>query len=209
MWTTVKECQHLPLYIIRTADGVIRFLLAQLHIDSLATKHTRNAVRKALSSLPQGLDDTYDAAMHRIHSQNDDDVDLAKRVLIWISYAKRPLTVGELQHAVAIVPMPTNINDGDITDEELLLSVCAGIVTIENESKIIRLVHYCRGFSGHDVKFEDSRGADHDVVRPAKSRACLFSSRGYSFNSPAVGLSRLRRQRGQTCEIPALAIQFP
>lgn len=67
-----------------------RFLLAQLHMDSLATKGTCKAVRKALEALPKGLDNTYDEAMERIEKQNKDDQELAKRVLYWICYALRP-----------------------------------------------------------------------------------------------------------------------
>lgn len=120
----------------------LRFLLAQLHVDSLAKKHNRSAVRTALQDLPKELDDTYDEAMKRIDNQDIEDVELAKQVLSWISYAKRPLTIIELQHALAIVPGARDLDDDAFTDKELLLSVCGGIVTIENESNIIRLVHY-------------------------------------------------------------------
>src|SRR6266516_7172776 len=115
---------------MRTVDCLIRFLLAQLHVDSLAKKHNRAAVRTTLQNLPKVLDDTYDEVMKRIYSQDAEDVELAKQVLSWISYAKRPLTVSELQHALTIVPGARDLDDDALTDKELLLSVCAGIVTI-------------------------------------------------------------------------------
>lgn len=65
-------------------------------MDTLATKGTRKAVKEALKSLPNDLNRTYNEAMQRIESQNDDDRQLAERVLYWISYALRPLTVEEL-----------------------------------------------------------------------------------------------------------------
>ena len=60
---------------------VKRFLLAQLHLDSLAKKQCKKDVRLSLEALPQSLEKIYDEAMQRICSQYDDDVSLAKRVL--------------------------------------------------------------------------------------------------------------------------------
>ena len=80
--------------------------------------------------------------MKRIWSQDPEEVELAEQVLSWISCAKRPLTVTELQYALAINPESTEIDEEAITDEEFLLSVCAGLVTIDQEGNIIRLVHY-------------------------------------------------------------------
>lgn len=80
--------------------------------------------------------------MDRIGSQNEDDAQLGKKVLSWISHAKRPLTVPEMQHAVKIESTTTRIEKFDLTSQDILVSVCAGIVTVDKESNIIRLVHY-------------------------------------------------------------------
>jgi hypothetical protein len=58
-----------------------RFLLAQLHIQSLARRLTVKAVRKALKNLPEKLDDTYNEAIERIKSQDEDKSQLAMRLL--------------------------------------------------------------------------------------------------------------------------------
>jgi hypothetical protein len=42
--------------------------------------------------------------MDRIESQNEEDRNIAKRILIWIANAKRPLSVAELREAIAIEP---------------------------------------------------------------------------------------------------------
>jgi hypothetical protein len=68
-----------------TADPYYRFLLPQLHMESLARKHTRRAVREALENLPKGLDEMYDDVRERIYNQDEDDVQLAKKLLSWVS----------------------------------------------------------------------------------------------------------------------------
>jgi hypothetical protein len=80
--------------------------------------------------------------MQRIWSQGEDDTKLAEQVLYWISFAFRPLTIRELQHALAIELEDIDIDEEALSDEDLLVSVCAGLVTIDQESNIIRLVHY-------------------------------------------------------------------
>jgi hypothetical protein len=109
-------------------------------MDSLANKASRRAVREALKRLSKGVDEIYDEAMKRIEGQSEDDRTLAKAVFAWITYAHRPLTLNELQHAVAVVPDMKNMDPDALVDEQILISVCAGLVVVEEESSIIRLI---------------------------------------------------------------------
>jgi hypothetical protein len=121
--------------LIRTS-----FLLAQLHINSLEGKHTPAAVESALKNMSSEVLRTYDVAMERIRQQNEGDKELAERVLSWITFTLRPLTVVELQHALAVVPGMKKMDPSCIAFEESLTSVCVGLVIIEKESQIIRLI---------------------------------------------------------------------
>jgi GPI inositol-deacylase-like protein len=88
------------------------------------------------------LDRAYVQAMERIEAQAPEHRDLARQVLSWISCAKRRLTSSELQHAIAIEVNNDELDRENITDIELLVSVCTGLVIIDEESNIVRLVHY-------------------------------------------------------------------
>jgi ankyrin repeat protein len=111
-------------------------------MDNLSRKLTRREVRAALGRLPKELDETYDQAMQRIQDQDEDEAALAHKVLCWISYALRPLTVTELQHALAVQLGDDDLDEDGIHEPELIVSVCAGLVTLDEESDHIRLVHY-------------------------------------------------------------------
>ena len=102
--------------------------MVALHTASLATKPTRNSLRRALKSLPTELDNTYDEALQRIRDQNEENVSLAEDVLMWVLYAVEPLEIVQLQHAIASISLDgkTDIGDEDLTDPETLLDVCAG-----------------------------------------------------------------------------------
>src|ERR1700722_4229525 len=109
-------------------------------MDSLVAKFSPREVRAALENLPEGMDGTYDEAMERVEQQDDRRKQLARRVLSWITYAVRPLSVKELQHALAVMPDTTKLDPEDIIDYEILTSVCAGIVVIDEERDVIGLV---------------------------------------------------------------------
>ncbi|RYP10462.1 hypothetical protein DL764_000645 [Monosporascus ibericus] len=135
---------RIPLRLMQAHDSA-RFLLARLHVDSLLDKRTKSKVKSTLESLSKGtkaLDEAYDEAIKRIDSQLPEDSALAKSVLSWISYAQRPLTTGELCHALAVEPGEDELDQDNIPDVEDIISVCAGLVTVDQESNIIRLVHY-------------------------------------------------------------------
>lgn len=122
-----------------------RFLLARFHFESLATKQNRKAIRMALTRLPKELDENYKEAIQRIDSQNDDDALLARRVLSWISFAERAMTASELRYALAVGDLGTEetvLDEEALIDEDLLVTVCTGIVIVDKESQIIRLIHY-------------------------------------------------------------------
>lgn len=100
--------------------------------------------------------------MGRIDSQSPEDRSLARRTIYWISHAKRPLRTDELSCALAIKPGDNKLNLDNLYDAEDIASVCAGLVTIDEESRIVRLVHYTT-----QVYFESMDWNDELRVEPA------------------------------------------
>ena len=97
-----------------------------------------------MEGLPKGsdaYDEAYKDAMERIEGQADAK-ELAKQVLSWITSARRPLTTIELRHALAVEIGESKLDEDNVPQIEDMVSVCAGLVTVDGESGIIRLVHY-------------------------------------------------------------------
>ena len=90
----------------------------------------------------RAYDYAYQDAMERINGQLKGQEELAKQVLLWITFVERPLAIEELQHAIAVVVGESQLDELNISDIEDMISVCAGLVTVDEESRIIRLVHY-------------------------------------------------------------------
>jgi ankyrin repeat protein len=116
-----------------------------LHTDSLLDKRTVTKVKSTLAKLSKGsaaLDDAYRDALQRIKGQLDGDQELAKKVISWITFAKRPLTATEICCALAIELEDVELDSENIPNIKDLVSVCAGLVIVDKESDVIRLVHY-------------------------------------------------------------------
>jgi hypothetical protein len=56
--------------------------------------------------------------------------------------AKRPLTCNELRSALAIEPGANELDTEALLRIEDLATVCRGLVVVDGESNIVRLVHY-------------------------------------------------------------------
>ncbi|KAK2753386.1 hypothetical protein FQN55_003515 [Onygenales sp. PD_40] len=142
----IKKC------ITEAVDGM--FLLAQLYFDSLEDKTTPKAVRGALKSFQKQnadlakdgrsfvLDNAYEQAMERINGQKQGFRELAMSTLQWITHARRPLSAKELQHALAVEIGEVELDEENVSEIEDILSACGGLVTVDEETGIIRLVHY-------------------------------------------------------------------
>lgn len=170
--------------------------MARLLMDSIRSKMTRRALQKALDDLPKTLHDTYDDALDRIKKQNEDERDLAERILSWLSYSFRPLTLMEIRHALAVTLGEESFDESNMPDEEDLPSVCAGLIYVEEGSQIVRLAHYTAQDyleSIRDTKFRDARrlvaGSCLTYLSYRGNRLCHkgqhhvydFSPNGYSY----------------------------
>lgn len=66
---------------------------------------------------------------------------MAKEVLLWIIYAKRLLTT-EMQHALAVEIGAPELDEENLLQLEDIVLICAGLVAVDEQSKIIWLVYY-------------------------------------------------------------------
>ncbi|KAK3936743.1 ankyrin repeat-containing domain protein [Diplogelasinospora grovesii] len=83
-------------------------------------------VEKALETLPEGLGAMYRETERRIESQEENDI----------------LKLAEIQDALAVRPSSTGLDRRDHPFRTKIVSTCAGLVTIDEGSNVIRFVHY-------------------------------------------------------------------
>ncbi|KAL6709052.1 hypothetical protein ACN47E_002179 [Coniothyrium glycines] len=180
--------------IIDAADGM--FLLARLHVDSLRDKRTKAKVMTALTNFSKGsnaLEHAYDKARTRIESRLPGDKALAKSALSWISYAQRPLSVTELSHALAVEPGDKELNMDNIPKVDDLVLVCEGLVTVDRESQIVRLVHYTTQHYLESIREEWDRHSAYKIASTCTTYLCFDAFRSGARTQSADLKIRLKK----------------
>ncbi|KAK7013936.1 ANK-REP-region domain-containing protein, partial [Favolaschia claudopus] len=134
----------IQLAIVQDVNGMQlnRFLLAKLRIDHLGIQTTVASLQGALTTLPSTLTAAYEVTMARINAQPEGFQKLAKKTLMWVSKALRPLSVAELCQILAVEPGDTSLRPEKMPDIETILAACAGLVTVDKELSVVRVVHY-------------------------------------------------------------------
>jgi ankyrin repeat protein len=118
--------------------------LPALQISNILGQTNEWEVREALLKLPTGLFENLDLAMERIRRQDPHSQarsKLAMNTLMWLSHVRRPLTVDELKHAIGTKPLMTRLDPSNLTNAATFVECCLGLVTIDEETSIVRLVH--------------------------------------------------------------------
>jgi ankyrin repeat domain-containing protein 50 len=96
--------------------------------------------RRTLQTFPSKIEEVYLFTWDRILKQNAEQVLLAKSVILWVLNASRLMTVEELRMAVAISPDTYKFEADRVVPDATLISLCRGLVTVEEESRLVRLV---------------------------------------------------------------------
>ena len=119
-----------------------RFLLVSLNIDAVLQETTIHRRRQKLSALADGLGDAYSATLGRIKGEGGEKTRLGLAALMWVSHSERPLKADELCLALAVEIGSPNLNPENIPSISTILACCQGLVVVEMEASIVRLIHF-------------------------------------------------------------------
>lgn len=126
-----------------------------MQVESLVDRVSAKKVRQALTSLsagPEGLQRAYEKAVEQVDSQRVGHRGLARQTIAWITLSRRPLSMKELQHAIAASGAKDDEPYEDlISPQNLVTSVCAGLVVHDVTTNSVRFVHMTTQefFEGH------------------------------------------------------------
>ncbi|KAH8695893.1 ankyrin repeat-containing domain protein [Phaeosphaeriaceae sp. PMI808] len=136
-------------------------------------------LRKALATLPPTLDQTYDRILSAI---SEDDSEYAIRILQWLTFSARPLSVDEIAEVVAIdAKRDPAFNRNEVLQDPLdALNICSSLVTIavdNNYGQIVALAHYSvKEYLVSDI-IRTGKAAKYgmrdDVCHDAIARSCI------------------------------------
>jgi len=124
--------------------NIYRFLLVSLNIEAILQESTVYRRREQLSKITDGLGlgDAYCTTIERIKAQGGGKSRLGIAALMWISHAERPLTAGELCHALAVELGSKDFNASNVPSISTVVSCCQGLIRLDKEVLVVRLIHF-------------------------------------------------------------------
>jgi ankyrin repeat domain-containing protein 50 len=117
-----------------------RFLHASLQLQALRECTNRRDVETTLLNFPPKIKDVYIQTWNRITNQPSGKASLALNVLTWVTYATRSLTIDELRHGIASCPETYSFDKKRLVAVEMMVAVCCGLLMIEKETNVVRLI---------------------------------------------------------------------
>ncbi|KAF2656905.1 hypothetical protein K491DRAFT_596009, partial [Lophiostoma macrostomum CBS 122681] len=98
-------------------------------------------MRKALTDLPNQLDDAFNTSVERIDAQPETLRAIAHRLIGWIVSSERPLRTDELTHAFAVDHGDEEVDEENMVMLATLLRACAGLVSVDKDRGTFGMVH--------------------------------------------------------------------
>ena len=117
----------------------IRFRYVQCQIDLLSAQRTGKDVLRALNTMPDSLNGTYEAALSRISPY---DRNLAREALLWLTYSWKPITLSALSEALVVEKGDSLLDDQSrLFDPNVILHICQGLVVYDEDTSTVTLAH--------------------------------------------------------------------
>ena len=99
-------------------------------------------MEEALEKMPRGLEDAFKETLERIQKQPEGQNTLGMNTLMWLAHVRRPLLVNELSEALAIRSGSGFLKSRFRPSQKRMVDCCMGLVTVDDKSSVIRLVHH-------------------------------------------------------------------
>ena len=120
-----------------------RFLWVEFQLDSICAQVSDDAIERALQSVPEDMDTTYDRILEMINKKPQPQRALARRVLMCIAYTRSPLHIHILTYAVSVEYDTKSLEalESSVPTETAILASCSNLVSIDKD-KVVRFVHF-------------------------------------------------------------------
>ncbi|KAL8947973.1 MAG: hypothetical protein Q9222_005793 [Ikaeria aurantiellina] len=123
------------------------FLWIKLQQAQLRGSQNRKTVQRIVEDMPQGLYQTYDRIWGKINELAEPDWSRAVRILRWLTFAIRPLTIQAVTEALAIneentddpfceADLPVDIDDEYVNNE--IKGLCYSFIEIQESAESLR-----------------------------------------------------------------------
>ncbi|CAN9157928.1 unnamed protein product [Alternaria alternata] len=156
--------------ILERAEG--NFLWVHLAIKEVLKRHTSDDIRQALENMPPGMEAMYHRmAIDIAKDMGPTDKQLAQRILTWAMFARRALTLKELEEALR--PSFNRILDLRST----IAATCGFFVVVDMSENVTMIHQTARDYLTHASELDLFIDADETHVESFRQcMACLMDA---------------------------------
>jgi hypothetical protein len=105
---------------------------------------TIKGIRKALEELPHGLNETYESILLKVPPG---DTEIVRRILLWLAFAVLPMTLAEIQEAIAIEHDLTYLDEeARLSSPQDILGLCGSLVAVSDTGEAVLAHHSVKDY---------------------------------------------------------------
>ncbi|KAM0545028.1 hypothetical protein ACHAPJ_011538 [Fusarium lateritium] len=122
------------------------FLMAKLDMDYLCQQGSLGLIKSALLRLPRSVNSAFETSINQIKGRDaaEDTAclrGLAQHTLTWIANSATPLDAQQISFSFAIGYCKKSFDRDYVPSTLRVMSACAGLVTMDYETGMLRLIH--------------------------------------------------------------------
>lgn len=130
--------------LVDGADGMFRWVACQ--IDTLCALSNDRARRKALETMPAGLDETYGRILRNVSKSPLEMQQMVQRTLKLVVLARGEMSIAGLAQILSVEIGDEELDEDAVVDEDAILFWCLSLIR-QNESGCVELAHFtCKTF---------------------------------------------------------------
>ncbi|KAI9800943.1 MAG: hypothetical protein M1833_003080 [Piccolia ochrophora] len=158
------------------------FLYARLLLNELGQADTDEERYDALRHLPDGIDAVYNRSVEKIQATKPARKERLLHLLQWVICASRPLTIQELDVALAVTPNEDKFRSGNKPNvEKLFLDYCTSLLELDVDNQTLQCIHAtAKDFLTHS---SEPRLTDVESAHSYAASVCLtylnYAERGF------------------------------
>ncbi|KAI9740236.1 MAG: hypothetical protein M1834_004814 [Cirrosporium novae-zelandiae] len=120
-------------------------LIIKAICDSCEDDQSLGRIPELLSQLPKDVMGLYSRALKKVLGTGDQkEIEVAKKAFQWIIFARRPMSIGELEEAAAITTDQRSWKELSVRfpSPSRLSKICGNLVTFDEAEKTVSLAHH-------------------------------------------------------------------
>ena len=157
-----------------------RFLWVELQLKAICAQVSDFGIVEALKIIPKDLDTTYERILDTINQKPPAQRELARKALLFIAYAREPVSINVLALALAVGDHTQSLDmlRSSISTEKMILNTCSNLLSIDNTDPNIQrvcFIHFSvhEFLTSHQSKLLRTLSLEYELAHREIARMCM------------------------------------